>query len=203
MLRKRIIIILSLIVITLGVAFTIIFRMNTDHQKVMTSKSSSSPSLQSSKEVSLDGLETIKYDNAAHKVIGDKEIIQVQKWEISKDSSGQPVLNVKVSFENKTSQTLYMQELVKDKIRIGQFRGEVHGRMDINPSSVADVVIDPNQKAEATISAHPIFDVPFDMEDMSKNQFVFQVIAHPDKSEYKEQPIEGLKLGFNKDGENT
>lgn len=145
--------------------------------------------------------EKIEYSVPTREISGDNEHITVNSWEITKDSSGQPILNVTFTFENKTADSVYMQQFANSRIRVGQFKGSEVGAMGLNVASVADIVVAPHSKERATLSAHSTFGVSFDMNDSSNNKFIFQVVSQPNTT-LAEEPISGITLSFDKNGKN-
>lgn len=111
-----------LLVVGTSAAYTFL-SSNEEQAEIQPQKSEEKPEeaekeVQQSEENLKD--EQLIYTNSAHQISWEKQDIKVQDWKVIDDSSGEQVLKVTFTFNNKTDQTIDLRDFAQDRIRLAQ-----------------------------------------------------------------------------------
>ncbi|MEY8537852.1 hypothetical protein AALM99_05275 [Lactococcus muris] len=111
-----------LLVVGTSAAYTFL-SSNEEQAEIQPQKSEEKPEeaekeVQQSEENLKD--EQLIYTNSAHQISGEKQDIKVQDWKVIDDSSGEQVLKVTFTFNNKTDQTIDLRDFAQDRISLAQ-----------------------------------------------------------------------------------
>ncbi|WP_271327962.1 MULTISPECIES: hypothetical protein [Lactococcus] len=111
-----------LLVVGTSAAYTFL-SSNEEQAEIQSQKSEEKPEeaekeVQQSEENLKD--EQLIYTNSAHQISGEKQDIKVQDWKVIDDSSGEQVLKVTFTFNNKTDQTIDLRDFAQDRISLAQ-----------------------------------------------------------------------------------